>query len=123
MSVDLPEPEGPMTAVKRPAGSATVTPSRARTAASPRPYCLTAATARAAGAVVMLRVPVVVSIPPIPLSAVLRCSRTAGGFRPTSGGGGRRLGPPLADPPQQGGQGSVAAVPEGEQHGPGPRGD
>ena len=37
MSVDLPEPEGPMTAVKRPLGISTVTSSRARTAVSPEP--------------------------------------------------------------------------------------
>ena len=37
MSVDLPEPEGPMIAVKRPAGNPTVTPSSAWTAASPSP--------------------------------------------------------------------------------------
>ena len=36
-SVDLPEPEGPMIAVKRPAGKPTVTPSSARTSASPVP--------------------------------------------------------------------------------------
>lgn len=35
--VDLPEPEGPMIAVKRPAGKPTLTPSRARTAVSPLP--------------------------------------------------------------------------------------
>ena len=39
-SVDLPEPDGPMIAVKRPGGSSTVTSSRARTPASPcrRPW-------------------------------------------------------------------------------------
>ena len=37
MSVDLPEPDGPMIAVKRPAGKATLTPARACTAASPSP--------------------------------------------------------------------------------------
>ena len=37
MSVDLPEPDGPMIAVKRPAGKPTVTPSSARTSASPSP--------------------------------------------------------------------------------------
>ena len=36
MSVDLPEPEGPMTAVKRPAGKPTVTPSSARLASTAR---------------------------------------------------------------------------------------
>ena len=37
MSVDLPEPEGPMTAVRRPAVMSTETPRRASTAASPSP--------------------------------------------------------------------------------------
>jgi hypothetical protein len=36
-SVDLPEPEGPMIAVKRPAPNSTVTPSRARTSVVPLP--------------------------------------------------------------------------------------
>jgi hypothetical protein len=37
MSVDLPEPDGPMMAVKAPAGKSTVTPSSAVTAAPPSP--------------------------------------------------------------------------------------
>ena len=37
MSVDLPEPDGPMIAVKRPRSNPSVTPSRASTAASPCP--------------------------------------------------------------------------------------
>jgi hypothetical protein len=37
ISVDLPEPDGPMMAVKAPAGKSTVTPSSAVTAASPSP--------------------------------------------------------------------------------------
>ena len=37
MSVDLPEPDGPMIAVKRPRWKSTVTPSRARTSVSPDP--------------------------------------------------------------------------------------
>ncbi len=37
MSVDFPDPDGPMTAVKRPRSKSTVMPSRARTTASPRP--------------------------------------------------------------------------------------
>ena len=37
MSVDLPDPEGPMIAVNLPAGNARVTPSRARISASPVP--------------------------------------------------------------------------------------
>jgi hypothetical protein len=49
MRVDLPEPEGPMMAVNRPAGTARLTLSRARTAVSPRPYTLVTASARAAG--------------------------------------------------------------------------
>ena len=38
MSVDLPEPDGPMTAVNWPAGSSSETPRRACTAESPSPY-------------------------------------------------------------------------------------
>ena len=45
MRVDLPEPEGPMIAVKRPAGNPTVMPSSARTAASPSPYTRTTSAA------------------------------------------------------------------------------
>src|SRR5262249_49379999 len=41
MRVDLPEPDGPMMAVNRPAAKSTLTPSRARTAVSPRPYTFT----------------------------------------------------------------------------------
>lgn len=37
ISVDLPEPEGPMMAVKRPTGKSTLTPSRALTSVSPLP--------------------------------------------------------------------------------------
>ena len=37
ISVDLPEPEGPMIAAKRPDGKLTVMPARASTAASPSP--------------------------------------------------------------------------------------
>ena len=37
MSVDLPEPEGPMIAVKRPDAKSTSIPSRAVTAVSPEP--------------------------------------------------------------------------------------
>ena len=48
MSVDLPEPDGPMIAVNRAAGMARSTPSSARTAASPRPWTFTRPTARAA---------------------------------------------------------------------------
>ena len=47
-SVDLPDPDGPMIAVKRPVSKSTVMPSRALTAASPSPYTFTASTARAA---------------------------------------------------------------------------
>src|SRR4051794_4162939 len=50
ISVDLPEPEGPMIAVNREVANSTVTPSRARTAVSPLPYTLVASTARAATA-------------------------------------------------------------------------
>ena len=37
MSVDLPEPDGPMIAANRPAGNSTLTPASASTAASPSP--------------------------------------------------------------------------------------
>ena len=36
-SVDLPEPDGPMMAVKRPEANSTVTPSSARTSVCPLP--------------------------------------------------------------------------------------
>ena len=50
ISVDLPEPDGPMMAVKWPAANSTVTSSSARTSVSPLPYTFSASTARAAGA-------------------------------------------------------------------------
>ncbi len=37
ISVDFPEPDGPMIALKPPAANATLTPSSARTSASPSP--------------------------------------------------------------------------------------
>ena len=46
--VDLPEPEGPMIALKRPVSKATSTPSMARTAFSPSPYTFVAPTVLAA---------------------------------------------------------------------------
>ena len=48
ISVDLPEPEGPMTAVNRPRAMSTSTESRASTAVSPEPYALVRPRARAA---------------------------------------------------------------------------
>ena len=48
MSVDFPEPDGPMIAVKRSGSNATETSSRARTAVSPLPYTLVPCTTRAA---------------------------------------------------------------------------
>ncbi len=48
MSVDFPEPDGPMTAVNWPRSKATLTSSSARTAAGPLPYVLPRFTARAA---------------------------------------------------------------------------
>ncbi len=48
MSVDLPDPDGPMMAVNRPRSKPTVTPSRARTAVSPEPYTFTRSTAATA---------------------------------------------------------------------------
>src|SRR5690625_2840649 len=49
MSVDLPEPEGPMIAVNCPAAKATSTPRSACTATSPVPYTLLRARAWTAG--------------------------------------------------------------------------
>ena len=48
MNVDLPEPEGPMTAVNRPWRMSTVTPSRAVTCVSPEPYTFVNSAVRAA---------------------------------------------------------------------------
>ncbi len=48
MSVLLPDPDGPITAVNTPAGIPTVTSSRARTSVVPRPYVFTALATRAA---------------------------------------------------------------------------
>ena len=48
ISVDFPDPEGPMTAVKRARSNATSTPSSAFTSESPLPYVLRRSTARAA---------------------------------------------------------------------------
>jgi len=45
MSVDLPEPEGPMMAVKAPLPKLTETRSSATTCVSPRPYTLTTSSA------------------------------------------------------------------------------
>ena len=49
MSVDLPEPDGPMMAVNWPAWNSTSMLSRARISLSPLPYALVAPMARAAG--------------------------------------------------------------------------
>jgi hypothetical protein len=56
--VDLPEPDGPTTAVDRPAMNSTVTDSSAVTVAAPVPYHLLIPTARAAVAVAVPRKPV-----------------------------------------------------------------
>ncbi|GID50563.1 hypothetical protein Aca07nite_78380 [Actinoplanes capillaceus] len=48
MSVDLPLPDGPMIAVKRPLPNSTLTPRSAATRASPEPYTFQIASARAA---------------------------------------------------------------------------
>ncbi|CAM5481618.1 hypothetical protein SGRI78S_04638 [Streptomyces griseus subsp. griseus] len=47
MSVDLPEPEGPMMAVNSPAANSTSTERSAATCASPLPYSFVTPTARA----------------------------------------------------------------------------
>ena len=51
ISVDLPEPDGPITEVKDPAGILTDTPASAVTATSPVPYVLARFSVRAASAV------------------------------------------------------------------------
>ena len=51
ISVDLPEPDGPITEVKVPAGISMDTPASAVTAARPLPYVLVSFSARAASAV------------------------------------------------------------------------
>src|SRR5215213_8031633 len=48
MNVDLPEPDGPITAVKRPFCTSTLTPPSAVTVVSPDPYTLVSAAVRAA---------------------------------------------------------------------------
>ncbi len=48
ISVDFPDPDGPMTAVKRPRAISTSTESRASTVVSPEPYALVRPWARAA---------------------------------------------------------------------------
>jgi hypothetical protein len=60
-SVDFPEPDGPITAIRRPAGTASVTSSSARTAASPVPYNFVA---RAADAALVATIVVVIGRPP-----------------------------------------------------------
>src|SRR5215469_3905100 len=49
IKVDLPEPEGPIIALKEPVGMSRLTPASAVTAASPCPYTFTRSRARAAG--------------------------------------------------------------------------
>ena len=49
ISVDFPDPEGPMTAVNRPRSNVTVTPASACTVARPVPYVLRRSIAWAAG--------------------------------------------------------------------------
>ena len=48
-SVDLPEPDGPMTAVKLPRSRVRLTPSSAATAFSPEPYVLCSPSTFSAG--------------------------------------------------------------------------
>src|SRR3954462_11435483 len=54
ISVLLPDPDGPMIAVKRPLSNCTVTPSRARTSLSPPPYTFSASTAPAAAVIIIV---------------------------------------------------------------------
>ena len=106
ISVDLPEPDGPITAVNRPLSMARSTPARARTSVRPLPYTFTAASARTATAVAVLGASVVVivmAVPPVDsvsfvLSSNVRTGRgtghgatrrRGGGENPTLAGTGR----------------------------------
>ncbi len=62
MSVDLPDPEGPMTAANCPRGKVTSTPRRASTAASPLPNVFRRPMARTAAPVPLGLVAVSVAI-------------------------------------------------------------
>ena len=61
ISVDFPEPDGPMMAVTRPVGSSSETPSSARTAVAPSPYTFTTSTAAAATPSLCVQSPCVLS--------------------------------------------------------------
>lgn len=75
ISVDLPEPEGPITAVYRPRAMSTSTASRASTCVSPEPYAFVRPLARAATAV-SLATPVPPTPTPLPSKPVVhRASR------------------------------------------------
>src|SRR5262249_48922759 len=78
ISVDLPDPEGPITAVKRPRSNSTLTPSSAPTATSPLPYVLTRSMARAAAEVDRSEVRVIAaSSELVSMAAKLRPERPA----------------------------------------------
>ncbi len=64
MSVDLPDPDGPMIAVNWPRRSSTLTPRSAATWASPDPYTFQTSSARAA-ILVACACMAVTSVPPV----------------------------------------------------------
>ena len=79
MSVDLPDPLGPIMVENSPDANSTVTPSRARTVSLLAPYTLLASTALAAGFVV------VISLVPVLLSVPLKgCFAVGGAFKTLS---------------------------------------
>lgn len=96
-SVDFPEPDGPMTAVKLPVGRLRVTPSRAVTAPSPVPYTLLTETSRRASAarlpglrlrsnMVIPHHPLLVGRTPRPVvDATGGSGRAHGAYTPTAG--------------------------------------
>src|SRR5258705_13267309 len=63
MSVDLPDPDGPMIAVNSPPGKSADTPASAVTSVSPEPYTFFRSTACAAAGASPARGPVVVTKP------------------------------------------------------------
>src|SRR5690606_14610149 len=96
----LAEPDGPITAVKRPAGRSRSTPSRARTRVEPAPCTLTAPTARAATVVGA----VVVEDNVVVMGPTVRTAAAGGDGAPRCLRGGEHPTPPVA------GQRSQAAV-------------
>lgn len=81
ISVDLPEPEGPMIAVKRPAPNSTSTPRRASTRVEPLPYALVRPLAATASVPVCCSL-VIVMQTTLCIRAADRVTRTAPFARP-----------------------------------------